>query len=270
MKKHIAFASIVTCVLLTGCSTPTNIETPETQEEFVMPFETLEDEGTYTGEADVDYGEPVWVGNSNSHGNLTFGDSTGGNFRVIKSYGDYGYEEYDVQYDDTTGYKSTYIYIFPTYGQSIQEYKHASGLTMGLKYLENVQDNLYVANVVDNGLPGFDASLTQDEAYKKVMSALNIDVSEATGENDFKPTAPATEYITMKDSYITLAVDEAAMLQPNHIPDAYDSLVFDIDDPLIAELSYDGTIVGRKAGTTYIHVSTPDYMYATTVIVEVT
>lgn len=260
MKKHIMLASILSCVLLTGCSTPAPTPTPTNEEEEAILF---------TSESPDNYGEPVWIGNINNHGNLTFGGSTGGNFRLIRSFGDYGYEEYDVQYDDTTGYKSTYVYVFPTYGQSIEEYKDATNLPIDLKYLENVQNNLYVANLEDNGLPGFDTSMSQDDAYNAVMSAVGIDVIEVPTAEEYSPSMPPTDYITMQDSFLSMGVGDSTMLTITHLPNGYNSLVFDIDDPLIADLTSDGTVTGVKAGTTYIHVSTPDYTYTTTVIVEV-
>lgn len=262
MKKHYAIAATLACIMLAGCSNNTESTPIDTATGEVLPIATNEviGEPSYSS---------VWLGNSISHDNLTFGDSTGGNFRVTHSLGDYGYEEYDVQYDNNTGYKSTYIYIFPTYGQSIEEYIETAGLMLNIEEVENVQDNLYVANVTENGLPGFDSKLTQDKAYESVMSALGIDISSTVGESDYNSSAPATEYITMKESYIVLKVGDVVLLEPNHIPETYSNLVFDVDDPLIAELTTDGTITGISPGTTYIHISTPDYVYATTVIVEV-
>lgn len=275
MKKHKILLSAVAIALLTGCSkTPTeisNLDTFTSEVEDITTAEELvgvpDEEVTST---ETNYGTPMWYGNSNTHDNLTFNGAPGGNFRITRSFGDYGYEEYDVQYNNETGYKSTYVYIFPTYGQSLQEYKHASGLSIGLKNMENIQDNMYVANVEDNGLPGFDPTLSQDDAYAAVMKSIDIETVVTSGESDYKPTAPATDYITMKESYIKVPVGGAVLLEPNHLPEGYSNLTFEIDDPLIADMTYDGAVIGVKPGTTYVHISTPDYVYATTVIVEVT
>lgn len=273
MKKYGMLLSIIAGVLLTGCSgTPTETSDVSTSDTltFSTEVEVITEPTIEEAAPETDYGEPTWYGNSNTHDNLTFNGTAGGNFRVIRSFGNYGYEEYDVQYSNETGYKSTYVYIFPTYGQSITDYTQATNLDIDIKHIENIQDNMYVANVENNCLPGFNSSLSQDEAYTAVMNKLGISTDVPTGESDYKPTAPVTDYITMKDSYIKVPVGGAAILEPNHIPEGYGNLVFEIDDPLIAEISYDGAIIGVKEGTTYVYISTPDYTYATTVIVEVT
>lgn len=276
MKRHIILSGFIAIALLTGCSNaPTETSTSEVLTSEVVDISSVDEVEVEVPNEDIDstevtYGEPMWYGNSNIHDNLTFNGTLGGNFRVTRSFGDYGYEEYDVQYSNETGYKSTYVYVFPTYGQDIQQYKQVSGLSIGLKNMENIQDNMYVANVEKNGLPGFDPSLSQDDAYASVMKALGIEVEVSTGKSDYKPTAPVTDYITMKESYIKVPVGGAAILEPNHIPEGYENLVFEIDDPLIADMTYDGAVIGVKPGTTYVHISTSDYVYATTVIVEVT
>lgn len=273
MKRHITLSGFIAIALLTGCSnTPTETSTSEVLTSEVVDISSVDEvEVEVPNEnAEVTYGEPMWYGNSNIHDNLTFNGTPGGNFRITRSFGDYGYEEYDVQYSNETGYKSTYVYVFPTCGQDLKQYKRASGLSIGLKNMENIQDNMYVANVEENGLPGFDPSLSQDDAYASVMKALGIEVEVTTGKSDYKPTAPVTDYITMKESYIKVPVGGAAILEPNHIPEGYENLVFEIDDPLIADMTYDGAVIGVKPGTTYVHISTSDYVYATTVIVEVT
>lgn len=276
MKIKTIIATLLTATLLTGCAGTATTESEQTSAtttsaatEHAHPIED-ETDAPYVGDAhEWDVGDPVWTNNTNTHDNLTFGENKGGNFRVTRSFGDFGYEEYDVQYDNTTGYKSTYVYIYTTYGQSVAQYKQATDLGIGLKYIQNVQDNLYVANIEDNKLPGFDPSLSQDEAYTAVMSALGISYEPVEGESDYSPTEPVTDYITMKESYIKVPLGGAALLEHNHIPEGYTNLVFEIDDPLIAEIAYDGSIIGVKQGTTYVHISTPDYNYATTVIIEV-
>ena len=274
--RHLLTAILVGTLALTGCNGAPTTSSEIDPDTFFTDSSTSSTSATEpieevaVPEITIEPGAVEWKGNVNVHDNLTFGANKGGNFRLTKSYGDFGYEEYDVQYDNEAGYKNTYLYIFPTYGQGIEMYVEKTELDIDVSKVQCVESNMFFIVLEDNMLPGFSMNMSQDEAYASVMKELGITIESADGDSQYSEEPVASDYLTMKESYIEVPLGSSVLLEHNHIPDGYSNLVFEMDDPLIAEIGFDGSIVGIKKGTTYVHIFTPDHNYATKVIVEVT
>lgn len=248
MKKTILPMFVVATMLLTGCSN---------NNESDMHARTEGDIWEATDVQPASKSDPAFaVGYNNISTN-----SNGGNFYVTVNYGDYGHVEYDIQYDNNAGYTGTYVYCYISGDATLDEFLQEVDVPIDELDMTFISSGIYFGFTEDNGLDGFDKSLTQTEQYDVFCDKYNYTQDKTLSTDD---------YLLAEPEVYTLKVGKSTSVSVTHVPTDYSGTYkYDTSDPLTVTIDEHGVASALKEGTVTVTVSTETGSYSCQFVITV-